>query len=259
MRVFGVFCCLPSFSANQPSRYSEGFFYVLLPKNCQTLIFPNSFVPFIILELFNKKSVDKNENKKFPYKLAKLVQAKKTYIEFWIWNNETKILQRKRYFKNPTLEKVAIINKELKEGYHKLSIFDKTIKEREQKKQSETAINAFQIALKNSFPRLRQKSKERYTSHINIFLKFLKENYKEVSVRSLQQSHIIEFLNFIQEKNKIVNRTRNAYGSTIRIMLNDLKEIDYVDTNVMENFKNLKESKTTAHKFYTEIQLIGAE
>ncbi len=208
----------------------------------------------ITLDLFNL-GMAQHENKKFPYKPARLVDGTKPYIEFYIWDNENKKLARKRIYKNASQKLADQINEDLeKENIYSPSNTEKLIAEKEQKKKTETAVNAFQYALNSAYPRLRQKSKERYKSHINTFCDFLKENYKGLTIRDLQQSHVIEHLNLLQEIRKIGNKTRNAHGSTIRIMLSDLKEIDYVDTNVMTNFKNLKESNSTAHKFYTEEQ-----
>ncbi|WP_375562150.1 tyrosine-type recombinase/integrase [Bernardetia sp. OM2101] len=226
----------------------------LSPICRQNLLISFSIGFIITLDLFNL-GMAKHENKKFPYKPAKLVDGVKKYVEFWVWSNETKKLIRKRLYKNASLELVEIINKDLeKENIYAPSKIEVAIAEKEEKKQSETAINAFQYALNSAYPRLRKKTKERYKSQINNFCDFLTENYKGLTIRALQQSHVIEYLNLVQETRKISNRTRNAYGSTIRIMLSDLKELDYVDTNVMSGFKNLKEGSSTAHKFYTNEQ-----
>ncbi len=213
-----------------------------------------SFGFIITLDLFNL-GMAQHENKKFPYMPARLVNAKKPYIIFYVWDNENKKLVRKRTYKNVTQEQVDKINKHLeKENIHIPSKTETAIAEKEQRKQTETAVNAFQLAFENAKPRLRQRSITSYRSHITALCEFLKENYKTLTIRNLQQSHIIEFLNYLQVTRKVSNKTRNAYGTTIRIMLFDLKRIDYVDENVMQGFKNLKESKSTAHKFYTTDQ-----
>lgn len=229
----------------------------LSPDCRQALIFLNSFSFLIAFDFYNKLGMAKHENKKFPYKPAKFVDGVKKYVEFWVWSNETKKLVRKRLYKDASQKLADIINEDLeKENIYSPSKTEIAIAEKEQRKQSEMAVNAFQIALNSAYPRLRQKSKERYKSHINTFCDFLKENYNGLTIRDLQQSHVIEHLNLLQETRRIGNKTRNAHGSTIRLMLSDLKEIDYVDTNVMTNFKNLKENKTTANKFYNENQRI---
>lgn len=196
-----------------------------------------------------------HENKKFPYKSARFVDGLKKYVEFSVWDNEKKKLVRKRLYKGASEELAKQVNIDLeKENIYVPSNIEIAIAEKEQKKQNETAINALQKALNNSIPRLRKRSISRYKSHINSFCNFLEQNYKTLAIRELQQWHVNEFLNVTQETRKISNRTRNAYGSSIRVMLSDLQQIDYVDKNVMQGFRNLKESKSTAHKFYTTEQ-----
>lgn len=227
----------------------------LSPKNSHLLEIVATCTFSIAFDYYKKLGMEKSENKKFPYKPARFVNGKKPYIELHTWDNEKKKLVRKRTYKNASEELAKQINIDLEKGnYHVPSNLELLIAEKEAKKQNETAIKAFQFAFENAKTRLRPRSVSSYRSHINSFCQFIKENYDALTIRTLQQSHVIEFLNVIQQTKKVSNKTRNAYGATIRLMLSDLKELDYVDTNVMQGFKNLKESKSTAHKFYTTEQ-----
>jgi len=69
----------------------------LLPNFSQIILFTLSA---FLVSPYKKSNIeiDENENKKFPYKLAKIVEGKKRYIEFWIWSNEENKLVRNRIF-----------------------------------------------------------------------------------------------------------------------------------------------------------------
>ncbi len=219
----------------------------LSPKNSHLLEIIATCTFSIAFDYYKKLGMEKSENKKFPYKAARFVNGKKPYIELHTWDNEKKKLVRKRTYKDANEELAKQINIDLEEGnYHVPSSLELLVAEKEAKKQNETAINALQFAFENAKTRLRSPSASSYRSHINTFCQFLKENYEALTIRTLQQSHI--------QIKKVSNTTRNAYGATLRLMLSDLKELDYVDTNVMQDFKTLKESKSTAHKFYTAEQ-----
>ncbi|WP_338814984.1 site-specific integrase [Bernardetia sp. Wsw4-3y2] len=196
--------------------------------------------------------MDKNE--KYPYKAAQFVNAKKPYIDFGAWDIDKQKIVRKRIYKNASEDLAKQINTDLENGLRILTSNDKLLIEKEKKRRSETAINAFELAFNNAKPRLRKRSISSYRSHKKYFCLFLYQNYKELNIRSLQQIHVKEFLNDLQRTKKVSNITRNAYASTISILLSELKELGYIDSNVMENFKKLKVQKTMAHKFYNSDQ-----
>ena len=199
--------------------------------------------------------MDKSQNKKFPYKPAKFVDGKRPYVEFWVWDNEKKKLVRKRTYKDANEQLAELINRDLKEfNIYVPSNNEKLIKERERKKLIETSVNALQLAFDNAKPRLRKRSVSSYKSHIKYFCEFLNEYYPDLAIRSLQVSHVTEFLNTLQQKKDISNKTRNSYGTTISTMLSDLKVLGYVDENVMEKFKRAKVHKSKAHQFYNTNQ-----
>ncbi len=217
----------------------------------QFLITIANSVFFILFEYYNKQGMDKSENKKFPYKSAKFVDGKRPYVEFWIWDNEKKKLVRKRTYKDANEELAKEINDDLKKfNIYVPSNNEKLIKEKERRKLIETSVNALQLAFDNAKPRLRKRSVSSYKSHLKYFFEFLNENYPDLAIRSLQASHVTEFLNTLQQKKGISNKTRNSYGTTIGTLLSDLKVLGYVDENVMEKFKKAKVHKSKAHQFY---------
>ncbi|WP_338760160.1 site-specific integrase [Bernardetia sp. ABR2-2B] len=201
--------------------------------------------------------MDENENKKFPYKLAKLVEGKRKYIEYWLWSIEKNKLVRIRITQKDKVNELEVIklNKKIEKGnIYLLSNSELAQKEREKNKTNILAVDALELALENSKTRMRGKSTNSYKTHVTLFCKFLNDNFEGIELRNLDTTIMEQFLNFYQKEKNWSAKTRNTYSQNISTLVTDLKKLGYIRENPFVGFATQKVKNSSSHRAYNAQQ-----
>jgi len=201
-------------------------------------------------------SIEGNENNMlgYPYKLPRLVDGKKPYIFFYVWNENTGKLERIRREVPKGVDKKAWVKEKIKSITEILVAGYRIVKTKEEKQQE----NTIQIEIKENISTLqalqeiyevrkrenKANSASREKSFVKVFSEFLRFRGLEfLPLKDLQNKHITAFLDGIKAKGNS-NLTRNNYLNWLKAVLNTLKARGYIETNPAQNIKKLKEEQT---------------
>ncbi len=194
-------------------------------------------------------SVEGNEENKlgYPYKLPRLVEGKKPYLVFYVWNENTEKLERIRREvpknvnqKAWVKEKIKSITEVLVAGYR----ICKAKTETEKKPQDFTITELLNYIFEFRKKENSLNSATREKSYIKIFSNFLcSHSLQDIKAENLEKKHIIQFLDFIKEQGNS-NLTRNNYLTWLKAIFNIMKTRGYISENPAQNIKKLKETET---------------
>ena len=201
-------------------------------------------------------SIEGNENNMlgYPYKLPRLVDGKKPYIVFYVWNENTSKLERIRRQVPKGVDKKAWVKEKIKSITEILVAGYRIMKPKE----PETQESTIQIEIKENITTLQAlqeiyeirkrentaNSASREKSFVKVFSEFLRSQGLEfLPLKDLQNKHITAFLDGIKAKGNS-NLTRNNYLTWLKAVLNTLKARGYIETNPAQNIKKLKEEQT---------------
>ncbi|MEO0473778.1 MAG: tyrosine-type recombinase/integrase, partial [Bacteroidota bacterium] len=191
----------------------------------------------------------------FPYEPARLIKADgKWYITYMVWDhNKKKLITKKLYriegdtpdqMRRDADEKVYQINQLLKEGY--------AIARKQTSSQEFITIKAgFEKAYQAKLSHISPKTKESYDSHHRWLTAWLAESgIGDRRLQSLGKGDILAFLDWLYEKRKLGNRSRNNYRMYVTTCLEELVKREYIKVNPAKGIKDLP-TKSTSHIPFT--------
>ncbi len=217
-----------------------------------------------LLRLFNPPAemlIDNEGNDKnylnLPYKFCAIKGKKLKYLEFWIFDENTNKLHRKRKecpkdkdFSKWFKENSFFVNDCLQSGVRIRKIIKIEVK---RTLDSYTIIEAFEYAKEIRKIKLATNSQTRDKSFFNIWLRFLNnQNMQNLTISELEKKHIYLYLDTVKVEQKLNNMSRNKYLDWIKAVLNDLIERGYIEKNVAIGVKPLKEAQTKSVAFEIE-------
>lgn len=166
-------------------------------------------------------SIEGNENNVlgYPYKLPRLVDGKKSYLVFYVWNENTGKLERIRREVPKGVDKKSWV-KEKTKAITEILVAGYRIKKIQEENYVEIAIDenistiqAFEAIIEIRKHENGQTSAAREKSFFKIFSDFLKFcGWQDLALKDLQTNHIQKFLDHIKTKGNS-NLTRNNYLS----------------------------------------------
>ncbi len=214
------------------------------------------FLPNLIME------EQQPEPSKKPYTPARYVNAKgKKYIQFSIWNEDTKKLERIRdyrinkYVGTPQLREIRAklireINELLINGAYKSS------QQIEVKRKKVLSVrDAFEQAIKIKKGSLRDNSYKDYKSCKKLLLEFFEKKEPEVlslPITKLTNQHLMNYFEYLQVEEICQPVTINNRKTYIITLLNDLVDYEYIKENPLTNRKLLREDEIKTHAIFTD-------
>ena len=176
-------------------------------------------------------SIEGNENNMlgYPYKLPRLVDGKKPYIVFYVWNENTGKLERIRRQVPKGVDRKAWVKEKIKSITEILVAGYRIVKTKEEKQQE----NTIQIEIKENITTLQalqeiyevrkrentDNSASREKSFVKVFSDFLRsQGLEHLPLKDLQSKHITAFLDNIKAKGNS-NLTRNNYLTWLKAVL----------------------------------------
>jgi len=190
----------------------------------------------------------------YPYKLVRVVKGKKTYLVFYVWNENKDKLERirreppkgqdqKRWIR----EKTEQINRLLILGY-RIQKEEKT----EQAIQTERSLmqaleEIHQIRIQNKV--IGETSANREKGFIRAFEIYLKaKNIDTLPVSQAQKKHIQDFVDGLQMKSV----SKNSYIAKFKALFSEMEQREWIEKNPCEKIKKLKATESTSIAFEPE-------
>ncbi|WP_448528926.1 tyrosine-type recombinase/integrase [Raineya sp.] len=199
-----------------------------------------------------KLSIEGNENNQlgYPYKLPRLVEGRKPYLVFYVWNENTNKLHRFRKEVPKGVDKKSWVKEKIKSITEILVAGYRIIKTKEEKT-LEITINQDIGALQaiNEIYEIRKRenaenSATREKSYIKKLTEFLGEhNLQDIKLKDIQTTHIVKFLDWVKAKGNS-NITRNNYLTWLKAIFNIMVIRNYIDESPIKNIKKLREEQT---------------
>ena len=199
-----------------------------------------------------KLSIEGNENNQlgYPYKLPRLVDGKKPYLVFYVWNENTNKFHRFRKEVPKLVDKKSWV-KEKSKAITEILVAGYRITKPKEENTLEITISIDIGALQaiNEIYLIRQRenslnSATREKSYIKKLTEFLSgHNLKDIRLRDIQTTHIVKFLDSIKAIGNS-NLTRNNYLTWLKAIFNTLQARGYITENPAKNIKKLREEQT---------------
>lgn len=199
-----------------------------------------------------KLSIEGNENNQlgYPYKLPRLVEGRKPYLVFYVWNENTNKLHRFRKEVPKGVDKKSWVKEKIKSITEILVAGYRIIKTKEEKTLEITInqdIGALQAINKIYEIRKRENAENSATrekSYIKKLTEFLGEhNLQDIKLKDIQTTHIVKFLDWVKAKGNS-NITRNNYLTWLKAIFNIMVIRNYIDESPIKNIKKLREEQT---------------
>ncbi len=197
-----------------------------------------------------------NENNKngLPYKLARVVIGKKSYIVFYVWNENTESLERFRRIvpanvnqKKWIAEKIKNINEALTEGYRIVKRTGGTFNRLPQTYSIVEALEKIFEIRQNGI--IGKMSSIRHKSFINKFCNFLKvEGLENKKVGEIEKTHIQAYIDSLKMKNV----SKNSYISNLKATFNAMVEREWIQVSPAAKIKKLKQEQSRSIAFASE-------
>lgn len=201
-----------------------------------------------------------------PYRPAMLVENDKTgwYIEFWVHNQTTDQLQRKRLFRiegNNRAQRRADATRQIRE-INRLLLKGYGMKSQEPKEPPPASVpkpeilttrKAWERAVEIKKMETGKRNNANYNSSSNVFYIWLKESERENKpISELESTDIYAFLDWLKEVRGVGNQTRNNYLVYVRACLNALVKRKIIQDNPSEGISDLLTTGTRNIPFTTE-------
>jgi integrase len=182
----------------------------------------------------------------YDYRPARVVQAKRWYVEFYQINPETRVMERFREYHN--LNRI----KDLKQRLHIASRYASELNTNKLpygypfvetlKKYDDLPIQeAISMALKIKSRSDRKKTGGTYRSVVNYLMEYLlKKGITEINIRQFTFRHAVDFLDHTVEEKNITARTFNNYRQLLTSLWNELIDRSYITDNPWSKVKKMK-------------------
>jgi integrase len=193
---------------------------------------------------------------KYPFKLCRIADSggdisKIWYVEYWVWNDKTKKLQRRRTRLSQATKKERYAAG--KEFSSEIDVLLKAgaVMEDQEKKTVDIVTAATNIldaidyynSIVQSY--LEKKTYDTYQSDFRRFKKFLKRNdYEKLSVNDVSTQIAYQFLDEILIIDKLSNRTRNNNKGTMASFFNFFRKRKMFEHNPFDDISKLSAPQT---------------
>ncbi len=215
-----------------------------------------------LLDFSKDMNIDNIGNEKnfmnLPYKLCANKGKKLKFLEFWLFNENTNKLHRRRkecpqkenfnkWFKETSL----YVNDALRDGYRITlnAIIAPTTETPPEKYNIIDAIEKIHVLRANGIVSVT--TANRHNSFKNVFFGFLKkEKLHNNFLADIEKKHIQGFLDSL-----VMNSvSKNTYLSYIKAIFNNMLERDWISTDPTKSFKKFAEEETASIAFLPEHQ-----
>lgn len=191
-----------------------------------------------------------------PYKLCSIKGKKLKFLEFWLYNENTTKLHRRRKecpknedFKKWFKETSLYVNDALRDGYRIKTSITATTEPTPEQYNIIDAIEKIHVLRANGIVSVT--TANRHKSFKNVFFAYLtKEKLQNNILSDIEKKHIQGFID-----NLVMNSvSKNTYLSYIKAIFNEMIRRDWISTDPTKTFKKFSEEETASIAFSPEHQ-----